>query len=188
MRAHQLAIAIVAFASPAFAAEIVSVPQFRSVQLRGGGLVTVVPGPTERVTIVEGSSQYTHMRVDPDGELRIFTCDARCPQVYRLRVEIQSPNVPDLAVYGGGGIVTQGDFRAQPKLAVAVNGGGHIDARSVETGSANAAINGGGQIMVRPRSSLAAAINGGGLVRYWGNPTLSTAVHGGGAVLRASGR
>ena len=80
------------FAAPAVAAEVVPVPQFRSVELRGGGSVTVVPGPVERVTILEGSSQFTHMRVEGDGRLRIDTCDERCPPAYRLRVEIQSPN------------------------------------------------------------------------------------------------
>jgi len=94
MRFLPAAVAAVAFAAPAFGAEVVPVPQFHSVQLHGGGVVTVVPGPTERVTIVEGSSQYTRMRVEREGRLRIDTCDVRCPQMYRLRVEIQSPFVP----------------------------------------------------------------------------------------------
>jgi len=186
MRLLLVAVAIVAFAAPAFAVEVVPLPQFRSVELRGGGVVTVVPGATERVTIVEGSSQYTHMSVERDGTLRVDTCDERCPRLYRLRIEIQSPGVPDLAVSGGGGITAKGGFRPQRGLAVAVRGGGHIDARGVEAGSVSAAINGGGQIMVRSRSSLSAAVNGGGLVRYWGNPSVTSAVHGGGAVLQGS--
>lgn len=184
--AFLLVSAITAFAAPAFAGEVVAVPQFRSVELRGGGAVTVVPGPVERVTIVEGSSQSTHMTVERDGLLRIDTCDERCPPMYRLRVEIQSPNVPDLAISGGGAIETKGSFRPQGHLSAAINGGGHIDARSVEASAVSAAVHGGGQILVRPRSSLAAAVNGGGLVRFWGNPQLTTAVHGGGAVLRGS--
>jgi len=86
MRFTPLVTAVLAFAAPAFAAEVVPVPQFRSVELRGGGALTVVPGPVERVTIVEGSSQFTHMRVEADGKLRIDTCDERCPRTYRLRV------------------------------------------------------------------------------------------------------
>jgi hypothetical protein len=178
--------AVFAFAAPAFAAEVVPVPQFRSVELRGGGSVTLVPGPVQHVTIVEGSSQFTHMYVERDGHLRIDTCDARCPPVYRLRVEIQSPNVPDLGIAGGGAIVAQGGFRPQAHLAAAVNGGGHIDARAVEAAAVSAAVRGGGQILVRPRSSLAAAVNGGGLDRFWGNPQVTSAVRGGGAVLRGS--
>ena len=186
MRILLVAVAVIAFASPAFAVELVPVPQFRSVELRGGGVVTVVPGPAERVTIIEGSSQYTRMRVERDGKLTIDTCDERCPRLYRLRIEIQSPGVPDLAVSGGGGITTKGGFRPQRGLAVAVRGGGHIDARAVEAGSVSAAVHGGGQIMVRSRSTLSAAVNGGGLVRYWGNPSVTSAVHGGGAVLQGS--
>ena len=186
MRFLPAAVAAVAFAAPAFGAEVVPVPQFHSVQLLGGGVVTVVPGPTERVTIVEGSSQYTRMRVEREGRLRIDTCDTRCPQMYRLRVEIQSPSVPDLAINGGGVIETKGGFRSQSSLSVAINGGGHIDARAVEASSVSAAVHGGGRILVRARSNLSAAVNGGGLVNFWGNPSLSTAVHGGGAVLRGS--
>ena len=119
MRLTLLVTAVVAFAAPTFAAEVVPVPQFRSVELRGGVALTVVPGPVERVTIVDGSSQFTHMRVDADGKLKIDTCDERCPRTYRLRVEIQSPTVPDLAISGGGAIETQGRFRVGADNALA---------------------------------------------------------------------
>lgn len=175
-----------AIAAPAAAGEVVPVPQFHSVELRGGGAIDVVPGPVERVTIVEGSSNFTRMQVVENGKLRIDTCDERCPPLYRLRIQIQSPNVPDLGIGGGGVIKTEGRFRPQGRLSVAIRGGGHIDARSVEAASVAAAVHGGGQILVRPASSLAAAVNGGGLVRFWGNPQVTTAVHGGGAVLRGS--
>ena len=178
--------ATLVIAAPALAAEVVPVPQFRSVELRGGGAVTVAPGPVERVTIVEGSSRITRLHVDADGKLRIDTCVDQCPPSYRLRIAIQSPGVPDLAISGGGIIVAEGGFRPQPRLAAAVNGGGHIDARAVEAGKVSAAINGGGELLVRPRDSLAAAVNGGGHVRYWGNPRVTSAVHGGGAVSSGS--
>ncbi|MFL6721141.1 MAG: GIN domain-containing protein [Sphingomonas sp.] len=176
--------AALALAAPALAVETVGVPQFRSVELRGGGSVVVVAGPAQRVTILEGSSQFTRIQVERDGRLRIYTCNEQCPRTYHLRVEIQSPAVPDLAISGGGVITAQGGFRPQSHLATAVNGGGRIDARAVEAASVSAAVNGGGEALVRPRSSLSAAVNGGGAVRYWGNPTVSMAVHGGGAVLR----
>jgi hypothetical protein len=174
-----------AASAPVLATDMVPVPAFRSVQLRGGGIVTLVPGPGQRVTIVEGSSQFTSMRVERDGQLRIDTCNERCPPVYRLRVEIQSPRVPDLAISGGGQIVTSGGFRPQPQLSVAVNGGGKIDARSLDAVDVSAAVNGGGEILVRPRTTLSAAVNGGGHVRYVGNPTTSVAIKGGGAVTRS---
>jgi len=161
-RSLTLIAAVVTFAARAAAAEVVPVPQFRSVELRGGGSVTVVPGPVQRVTIVDGSSQFTHMRVERDGQLRIDTCVDQCPPSYRLRVAIQSPGVPDLAISGGGIIVAEGGFRPQPRLAAAVNGGG--------------------QVLVRPRSSLSAAVNGGGHVRYLGSPQVTSAIHGGGSI------
>lgn len=174
--------AALAASAPVLATEIVPVPQFNSVELRGGGMVTVAPGPAQRVTILEGSSQFTRMRVERDGQLRIDACKERCPQVYRLRVEVQSPRVPDLAVDGGGQIITLPGFRPQSELSTAVNGGGKIDARSLEATQVSAAVNGGGELLVRPRAELSAAINGGGHVRYWGNPAVSSAIRGGGRV------
>lgn len=169
-------------AMPAAADELVPVPAFRSAELRGGGNVTVVPGPVQRVTIAEGSSRFTHIWVDQDRQLRIDTCNEACPREYHLRVVIQSPQVPALAVRGGGHIDTAGGFRPQQDLAVAVNGGGRIDARSVTADSVSAALNGGGDLLVSPRANLSAAVNGGGHVRYWGHPAVSTAIRGGGSV------
>jgi hypothetical protein len=171
-----------AVSAPVLAAEAVPVPQFRQVELRGGGNVVVVPGPSERVSILEGSSQFTRMYVDNDSRLVIEACNERCPRNYQLRIEIQSPNVPPLAVNGGGAISTAGGFAPQEHVAVAVHGGGKIDVRSVDAAEVAAAVNGGGELLVRPRMSLAAAVNGGGNIRYWGNPSVSMAVRGGGAV------
>ena len=173
-----------AISAPALADEIIPVPQFRGVQLRGGGVVDVVPGPVERVSIVEGSSQFTQMHVDYGGKLVIDTCNQRCPTMYRMRVVIQSPRVPDLAISGGGQINTAAGFRPQPQLSVAIDGGGRIDAAAVDAVQVSAAVNGGGSITVRPRSTLSAAVNGGGHVRYFGNPVTSVAIRGGGAVTR----
>ena len=174
--------AALAVAAPALALENLPVPDFRSVQLRGGGEVTVRPGPVQRVTIVDGSSQFTTVRVERNGQLRIDACNYRCPGHYRLRIEIQSPRVPDLAVSGGGAIRASGGFSATAHLSAAVNGGGSIDARAVDAANVSAAVNGGGHISVRPRHTLSAAVNGGGEVRYFGNPQVSMAVRGGGTV------
>ena len=171
--------------APALAAELVSVPTFRSIELRGGGAVDVIPGPAQRVAILEGSSRFTRIYVENEGQLRIDTCAQTCPPDYRLRVEIQSPRAPGLAVDGGGRIITGAGFYPQRQLSAAVNGGGHIDARSVDAMHVSAAVNGGGNIFVRPRDALSAAVNGGGHIRYLGNPTTAVAIRGGGDVSHA---
>jgi hypothetical protein len=173
-----------ATSGPALAAEQVSLPNFRSLQLRGGGEVTVRPGPVQRVIVVEGSAQISRFRVARDGQLRIAVCEGSCPRHYRLRVEVQSPTVPDLAIAGGGLIQTVGGFAPQRQLSTAVSGGGKIDALAVQANSVNAAVHGGGLVSVRARSSLSAAVNGGGEVRYSGNPQVVSAINGGGAVHR----
>ena len=164
-----LFLAAFAASAPALATEVVPVPAFRSVQLRGGGEVSIRPGPVQRVTIVEGSARITRFRVERDG---------------KLRIDIQSPSAPDVAIAGGGLIRASGGFPAQRQLSAAVMGGGKIDMLAVSAASVNAAVHGGGLISVRPRSSLSAAVNGGGQVRYAGNPTVSSAINGGGSVHR----
>jgi hypothetical protein len=172
-----------ALSAPALGTELVPVPQFRSVEVFGGGEITVVPGPAQRVTVIEGSTRVTQFRVDRDS-LRIDACNQECPRRYRLRIEIQSPQVPGVAVTGGGMIRVGSGFAAQPDLSAAIKGGGKIDARAVDAGHVSAAVDGGGQIVVRPHSTLAAAVRGGGEIRYSGNPQVTSAIMGGGWIGR----
>jgi hypothetical protein len=176
-----LAAALTVFPTPAGAAETISVPAFRGVALRGGGTVELRHGPVQRVAIVEGSSAYTRITVRADGRLEIDACDGRCPHVYRLRIEIESPDLPDLSIRGGGDIHVD-RFPAQRRFNAAVSGGGEIDARAVEAEDDSAAVSGGGAILLGPSRRLSAAVNGGGAIRYAGNPSVSEAVNGGGSV------
>ena len=173
-----------AISTPVAAAELVPVPAFRTIQLRGGGSVVVRPGPAQRVAIVNGSSQFTRVRVERNGQLRIDACNARCPQRYDLRIEIHSPTAPDAAISGGGAITFAPGFAPQGDFSVAVNGGGQVDARSLRAANVSAAVNGGGRVLAGHSSHLSAAVSGGGEVRYAGNPHVSSVVNGGGVVRR----
>ena len=173
---------VFAASAPALAVEHVPVTGFRSVELRGGGEVTVRRGPVQRVTILQGSSHFSRVYLERDRKLRIDACDNRCPEGYRLKVEIQSPDAPDVAISGGGSIRAARGFAPQSHMSAAIHGGGTIDVRSVQAANVSAAVHGGGQIFVQPLSSLSAAVNGGGQVRYADNPQVSMAVHGGGLV------
>lgn len=170
--------------TPASATELVQMPAFESVQLRGGGSVVVRRGPAQRVTIVEGSSAFTRMSVDRRGRLTIDACNNRCPRHYDLVIEIESPDAPDAAISGGGSISFAPGFAAQSDIAIAINGGGHIDARTVSATNVSAAVNGGGRILSGASQYLSAAVSGGGEVRYNGNPQVSSAINGGGSVRR----
>jgi hypothetical protein len=167
---------------PAIGSEIVPVPYFDAVGLRGGGTVSIVPGPVQRVTIIEGSSRFTRIYVEHRNSLRIDACNRDCPQHYRLRIEVQSPRVPTLALDGGGAINVAGGFGPERELVAAVNGGGSIDTRAVNAGAVTAAVNGGGDLLVRASSRLTGAVRGGGAIRYWGDPQVTTAIDGGGTV------
>lgn len=180
----QLFVLAFAFSVPAAATEVVPVQPFRSVELRGGGEVTLVPGPAQRVTILNGSGRFTHVYMRRDGQLRIDACNEQCPQHYNLQIRIESPRAPDVAIAGGGSIVASPGFAPQGQLSAAINGGGMIDVRSVVAADVSAAVNGGGRILVQPRAKLSAAMHGGGDIRYNGDPQVSMAVSGGGNVGR----
>ena len=171
-----------AVSAPAVAVENVPVPAFQSLQLRGGGEIEIRPGPVQRVTVVDGSTQFTNIRVKEEGKLEIDACNARCPQHYRLRIVVETPKVPVLAVQGGGSISAAPGFAEQRELTLAVGGGGVIDTRAVPSPIVTAAVSGGGKINVRPQRVLTAAVNGGGEIRYWGRPDVTTAINGGGVV------
>jgi hypothetical protein len=177
-----LSIIALATSAPVLATEVVPISPFNSLELRGGGEVELRPGSVQRVTLIEGSSRFTNVRVISDRRLRIDACNARCPQHYRLRILIESPSVPVLAVEGGGKITATPNFANQRAITVAVHGGGAVDARAIPADVVTAAVNGGGDIKVRARRVLTAAVNGGGSIRYWGNPAVTTAIRGGGRV------
>jgi hypothetical protein len=178
------ALALVA-AAPALAdGQSVPVPAFTAVQLRGGGDLTIVPGPVQRVTIINGSRQFTTFRMREGQQLDIDACNAQCPRNYNLRIRIESPIVPTVAVHAGGTIVAGRGFGPQREVVAAVSAGGTIDLRALNTEKAVAAVNAGGDIYIRPRASLVAAVSDGGDVHYSGNPAVTTAVQGGGNVSR----
>ena len=178
--------AVAALPAQTHAAEVVPTPAFRSIELRGGGDVTLVPGPVQRVTIVSGSQEFTHIYVKEGGRLRIETsCNQRCPRNYPLQIRIESPTVPIVAIEAGGRITAGRGFRPQSEIAAAVHAGGIIDLRAVDVANVAAAVDAGGDIYVRPRASLSAAVHAGGDIHYSGNPQVSMAVSNGGNVSRS---
>lgn len=170
--------------APAFGTEPVQVPSFRSVQVRGGGDVMIVPGPVQRVTVLHGSTRFTTFRVRRDRQLQIDACNGQCPRNYNLRIRIESPRVPDVAITGGGTIIASAGFAPQPHIAAAVTAGGTIDLRAIEAHDVSAAVNAGGDIYVRPRATLTAAVKAGGDIHYAGHPQVFTAISDGGNVSR----
>lgn len=171
--------------APALAAEPIPMAAFNSVRLEAGGDVYIVPGPVQRVTLVEGSREFTSFDVRRGDQLTIRTsCSERCPHNYPLRIQIESPFVPDVAVSAGGRITAERGFAPQRQISAAVSAGGTVDLRALEADDLSAAVNAGGDIYVRPRSRLSAAVSAGGNVHYSGNPSISMAVQNGGDVRR----
>jgi hypothetical protein len=166
----------------AMAAEAVSVPPFRSIELRGGGHVTLRSGSEQRVTILSGSTRYTHFHVRHDDQLVIDACDEACPHHYDLEIGIVTPGITGVALSGGGEIVAERGFGHQPSIDTAIQGGGDIDVRSIAASRGDAAVDGGGNIRLRAERNLEAAVNGGGNISYWGDPAVISAVNGGGSV------
>lgn len=178
------ALAALVCAGAAQADETVSVPAFRSIELRGGGHVTLRHGDVQRVTLTRGSTRYTKFHVKDDGQLVIDACNRDCPWVYRLAITIETPAIGGVAVSGGGDIEAESGFARQPKLAAAVSGGGGIDVRAIPATRASAAVSGGGHIRLRALDDLHAAVDGGGKIAMRSGEVAeaSATVSGGGAI------
>jgi hypothetical protein len=172
-------------AAPAPAAETLNLPHFRTIELRGGGRIVLRHGAGQSVTIQQGSSAYTTLRVERrrgDERLTVDACNNRCPQHYDLTIEVVTPDIEAVSIQGGGSIVAESGFGRTSAIAAAVSGGGRIDLRAMPVRDVAAAVDGGGSLLVNAEQSLAAAVNGGGSIRYWGKPDVTTSINGGGSV------
>lgn len=178
--------AVSLFPLAASAAETVSVPPFKSIELRGGGHVTLRHGDKQRVIIAKGSTQFTTFHIEPDRKLIIDACNESCPHRYDLDIEVVTPNIDSVAVSGGGYIAAANGFGSLAKLSAAVSGGGEVDVRAIDAASVNAGVSGGGDVKVHAEKSLTAGVDGGGSITYWGQPSVTKAVNGGGSVERGS--
>jgi Putative auto-transporter adhesin, head GIN domain len=158
--------------------------RFQSIELRGGGVVTVRHGATHRVR-VGGESSGRPIR--SEGEtLVIDRCARPCPRGHRIEVEIVTPEIARLAVRDGGLIQLVGAFPSQAAAAAAVSSGGTIDMRPLEAASVSAAVNDGGRIFARPRRELAATVSDGGNITYWGEAAVTSSVRRGGVVAQGA--
>jgi len=185
--ARLLATSIVLLAVPeATAQRPVQLAAFNSIEVLNGGHVVLRPSPTQRVTLVKGSLDYTRIAVTDGGVLVIDKCHVECPRGYRLEIEILVPNVSRLSFANGGWLRSQGSFARQADLAAAVGHGGTIDVRSMDVDRVTASVEHGGRILTVPRVSLSARVTQGGAITYWGNAQVKSSVQHGGVVIEGN--
>jgi hypothetical protein len=158
--------------------------QFQSIELRGGGTVTVRHGATHRVRVT-GDSSRRPILADGDN-LVIDRCARPCPGGHRIDVEIVTPAIARLAVRDGGLIQLVGAFPSQAAVAASVSSGGTIDMRLLEAASVSAAVNDGGRILARPGREMTAAVSDGGSITYWGKAAVTSSVRRGGVVVQGA--
>jgi hypothetical protein len=161
-----------------------SVPAFQSIDVRNGAHVVLRHGEEQRVTVIQGNTTESDVRVDDQGRLIVDRCPDGCPRGYRLVVEIVTPEITALAVTDGGWLRCAGRFPRQESLAAAVASGGTLDARVMKVDGVAAAVLHGGRILTEPRETLTAAIAQGGVIVYWGAPEVQQSIDHGGVVSR----
>jgi hypothetical protein len=154
---------------------------FNSIEVSDGGHVVLRPAPTQRVTLLRGSLDYTRLAVTDGGRLVIDKCIRKCPRGYQLEVEIFAPSFARISAANGGRVQSRGDFPRQSQLAVAVAHGGTIDVRSMVVDRVTASVDQGGGIFTVPRAWLFARVTQGGMITYWGDAQVRSSVgrHGG---------
>ena len=155
---------------------------FQSIELRGGGIVTVRHGEVRRVTVRSGGADRPIRSVG--DRLVIDRCSRPCPGGHRIEVEVTAPRLAGLAVADGGLIQLVDGFPTQAEVAAAVSSGGSIDMRRLGAAHVAAAVSQGGSIFASAGRELTAAVLDGGIVTYWGNPKVTSSVRRGGAVVR----
>ena len=155
---------------------------FRSIELQGGGTVTVRHGPERRVTVLS-ANPYRPIRADGD-RLVIARCGSDCPDSHRIEVEIVTPELFRVAVADGGRIELRGDFPRQAAVSASVSSGGLIDIRQLQAAQVAAAVEHGGRILVHPGQGLNASVSNGGNVTYWGDAAVTSSIRHGGVVER----
>jgi hypothetical protein len=164
----------------------VQVAPFSSIELPHGGHVVLRPSPTQRVTLVRGSLDYTRLSVTDRGALVIDKCFRKCPRGYRIEVEILTPTFSGVSLANGGSIQARGGFPRRSDLAVAVGHGGTIDVRSILAQRVTASVEHGGRILTVPQASLLATVTQGGAIIYWGDPQVRSSIQHGGVVQEGS--
>ncbi|HKP35722.1 MAG TPA: DUF2807 domain-containing protein [Pyrinomonadaceae bacterium] len=160
--------------------EVIQVAPFNSVELRNGGRVFVRHGARQSVTVVKGNSDEITFTVE--GSRLVIDKVKSSRRGHDLEIEIVTPNINGLAVNNGGVLQTVGDFSGQTALAVSVNQGGIVDARSIAVQSVTASVYSGGRIFVRPQAALVASVAQGGAITYWGKPQVTSSIKHGGVV------
>jgi hypothetical protein len=164
----------------------VTIAPFSAVELRNGGKVFIRHGATQRVTLLKGVRDYTHVKIAGGDRLVIDKCRSNCPRGYELEVEIVTPDIASISIADGGTIEVQGSFPGRAEIRVAVTSGGTIDIRSMSVESVTASVDQGGKIFTKPQSAMTAAVRHGGNITYWGDAKVVSSIRDGGVVIKGS--
>ncbi|MCI5044089.1 MAG: DUF2807 domain-containing protein [Aquisalinus sp.] len=160
-----------------------SLPTLTGIAVKGGGSVTISPGNSYSVTVVEGGEKVVLFL---EGDALQIECARPCRGNINREIEVTAPAdgaMTNVAVAGGGSIMFADGFDSVSELNAAVVGGGSLRAFNLEAGDVNAAVTGGGSLQVNVTGDLSAAIVGGGSIVYEGNPTdISRSTIGGGSI------
>jgi beta-lactamase regulating signal transducer with metallopeptidase domain len=174
---------VAAVGAPAVQAGIPLTASFREVELRNGGRVTLVHGPTQRVALLKGDPEQSLIAVDADGRLVIDHCKAAdCAHVHDFELEVTTPSLAGIAVSEGGIVQARDGFPHQSQVRLAVSNGGMVDVRTLPVSNVTASVYSGGRIFAKPGSSLMASVEQGGNVTYWGDPFVHESIQFGGVV------
>ena len=159
---------------------------FSALELRNGGTVNLIHGPSQRVTLLKGDPEQIAITIGADGRLVIDRCPKHCPRGHDLEVEVETPARAAIAVAEGGTIQSRGEFPLQAEIRVGVSQGGTIDIRSMPVANVTASVYSGGRIFTQAGAALSAKVEHGGNVTYWGDPVVKSSVRFGGVVVKGT--
>jgi hypothetical protein len=157
-------------ASAAFAGTDVKVPPFSAITATSGVDVTLIYGPSPRVTVIQGDISKARIEVRDGHTLEISGCNGLCVFHKTLKVEVVAPRIDGVVAHSGADVAARGNFPKVPNLHVTAHSGGDVDAFAIPADTVDVNANSGGDAKVTALVSLNANANSGGDITYRGHP------------------
>lgn len=120
----------------------------QGILLEESAYVTITQADTQKITVTGDRNILDHLYTDVEGEIWRIDLGKNCFRDYTLDIEIQLPNIDQIAISGSGDIIVD-DFKDQGDLDLLIAGSGYIKlGEFTGTNEVNASIPGSGEIFL----------------------------------------
>lgn len=182
--------------------EELSLADFHSIGLGVSGIVYLIPGKVQKVTVEGQKNLIDNLKREVKNGSWNIAFDKNVRDSRDMKFYITISTVKNLSIGGSGKIVAQEDFNGLGALKfsiggsgtiefsgsadsadVSIGGSGNIKAANLKVQSCKVSIGGSGSCYIEVGDRLDASIAGSGKVNYKGRPKVNSSVAGSGKVI-----